>query len=74
MLPDMKMPVHISFDQLPDAKEWKVGQKYHVNMVLKQVAMGEKSAEFEIVDATSMEDRAGKAKYFLSGDGSYRGN
>lgn len=63
--------VHISFDHLPEARDWKVGKKYHVKMVLKQVGMNEDGAEFEVVDATSMEDRAHKVKRFLSGDGSY---
>lgn len=65
--------ISISFDTLPDAREWKVGQKYHVSLVLKQTGMGENAAEFTVVDATSMEERAGRAKKFLSGDGSYFG-
>jgi hypothetical protein len=65
--------ISIPFDALPEAREWKVGQKYHVQMVLKQTGITEQGAEFTLVDATSMEDRAGRAKKFLSGDGSYFG-
>lgn len=65
--------IYIPFDKLPDAREWSVGQKYHVKLVLKQTAMDEKGASFEVVDATSMEDRASRSKKFLSGDGSYFG-
>ena len=63
--------ISISFDQLPEAREWKVGQKYHVSLVVKQTGMSENSAEFAIVDVTSMEERAGRAKKFLSGEGSF---
>lgn len=65
--------VHITYEQLPEAREWKVGKKYHVKMALKQVSMGEKGADFEVVDATSMEGRAHRSKRFLSGEGSYFG-
>ena len=49
------------------------GEKYHVKLVLKQVGMSEKGAEFEVVDATSMESRGDRVKNFLSGEGSYFG-
>ena len=67
------MSMLITYDQLPEARDWKVGKKYHVKLVLKQVGMSEKGAEFDVVDATSMESRGERVKKFLSGEGSYFG-
>ena len=68
-----KLLATITFDQLPEAREWKVGKKYHVQMVLRQMSMNEDSAQFEIIDATSMDGRAERSKHYLSGDGTYMG-
>lgn len=64
--------ISIDFDKLADAQEWKVGKVYRVKLVLKQVGMSENYADFEVVDATSLEDRAERSRHYLSGDGSYR--
>lgn len=67
-------PITITHDKLPDSKDWKVGETYRVKMVLKQVASREDSAEFEIVDASSLEpnDKA-KRKFLLSEGGMIKG-
>lgn len=70
----MKDHIYVSFDTLPDGRNWKIGKNYHTKMVLKLVGIDEEQARFEIVEATSLEAKDIKAKYWLSGDGSYRGS
>jgi len=47
--------IYITFDRLPEAVNWKIGQAYRVKTVLRQISSDEEGAIFQIVDATSME-------------------
>lgn len=68
-----KPVAHIPYSTLPEAKDWRVGKTYRTKTVLRQVGAHENGAEFEIVDATSLEsDDKVRQRYFLSDGGSYR--
>lgn len=65
-------PISISFDKLPEGRNWKVGQSYRVRVVLKQVGIGEESATYEVIDATSLEREDKGRRYFTSESGSLK--
>lgn len=69
----VKRITFVPFDVLPEAREWKVGKVYRTKMVLKQVGMDENGANFEVIDATSLETRDIHKRYYLSDSGSYCG-
>lgn len=50
-----KEELYIPFNMMPEGRMWKVGQTYRVKLVVKQTSVNEDGAEFEIVDATSLE-------------------
>lgn len=64
--PDQKFPPTICFnyDQLPEAKEWEVGEEYTVMLVLKQTSKHESerndngggSASFDVVKIATQDD------------------
>lgn len=71
-MPTEKSTIYISYKDLPDAENWKIRQTYRVKLVLRQVGMKSDGAEFEILDASSLE-REDKGKgFFLSEGGSYK--
>ena len=65
--------VNIPFDVLPEAKNWSVGKAYRVRLVLRQIVTGESGAEFEVVDATSLESEDKGRRYFSSENGVLKG-
>ena len=68
-----KQMIHLPFDVLPEGKHWEVGQSYRVKLVLRQVGQHEDSADFEVVDATSLEaDDKAKRKFMMTTDGVYK--
>lgn len=67
----MALPTFIPYDVLPEARDWHVGKTYRTKMVMKQTGMNEDGANFEVVDATSLESKD-RPRYFLSDSGSYR--
>lgn len=68
-----KPMMRIPYDTLPEARDWRVGKTYRAKTVLRQVGSHEDGAEFELVDATSLESQdKGRQRYFLSDGGSYR--
>ena len=69
----LKPVVHIPFEILPEGQNWKVGQNYRVRVVLRQVGSSEHGAEFEVVDATSLESPDKGRRVFTSEGGAYRG-
>ena len=64
----------IPYDKLPEARDWRVGRIYRVKMVIKQVAQMENGANFEVEDATSLEQNEARKRAFISDSGSYGGN
>ena len=68
----MKKGVFISYDHLPEGKNWKVGMTYRVRLVLKQVGMEEDGATYEVVDATSLEREDKGRRYYTSENGSLK--
>ena len=71
---EFKPMIHaLSFDLLPESKNWKVGKSYRVKLVLRQVSVSESGADFEIVDATSLEPEDKGRRKFTSDSGTYVG-
>ena len=68
----MKMPIHLNYETLPEAHSWNVGKNYRVKLVLRQTGSSENGADFEVVDATSLEDSDKGHRFFLSEGGSYK--
>ena len=64
----------VPFDILPESRDWRVGRTYRTKMVMKQVGMNEHGANFDVVDATSLEPKDSRKRFFLSEGGSYGGN
>ncbi len=60
---------HIPHDLLPEAKTWSVGKIYRVRLVLRQVSSHEHGADFEIVDANSLESEDKGRRYFTTESG-----
>ena len=69
---EMKPIVHIPFDILPEGRDWKVGKSYRVRLVLRQVNVGEHGAEFEVVDATSLEPADKGRRYYSTESGTLK--
>lgn len=46
-------PISLSFDQLPEAQDWKDGETYQITV--RQVSHDEESADFEVVDAGTLD-------------------
>ena len=68
----MKQTVFISYDKLPEGRDWKVGQSYRVRLVLRQVSQHEEGCTYEVVDATSLEPADKGRRYYTSENGSIR--
>ena len=66
-------PTYIPYGVLPEAREWRVGRTYRTKMVMKQIGQTERGANFDVVDATSLEPNESRKRYFLSDGGSYGG-
>lgn len=64
----MSQVITIPFSMLPEAERWSVGRNYRIKAVLKQVGMHEDSADFEVVDYTSLEPDE-RAKRAMLSDG-----
>lgn len=64
-------PTFVPFDVLPEAREWRVGKSYRTKMVLKETAQTETGANFDIVDATSLEPNDKANQHFLSDGGTF---
>lgn len=65
---DEKPQIHIPFTILPESKHWSVGKAYRVKIVLRQKGTSEDGADFEVVDANSMEQSdQTKRKYLTEG-------
>ena len=64
-----KPMVYLPYNILPEGQNWKVGQSYRVKVVLRQVGLEEDGAEFEVVDATSMEPSDKMARKWLTEGG-----
>ena len=62
-----KPKIYIALKDLTEARDWKIGQTYTVEMKLKQVSLGEDEAAFEIVKATAI-DNPGKDKKVYASD------
>ena len=66
--------MYIPFELLGDAQHWEVGQTYRIKVVVKQKSLDENGAEFEIVDASSLESpKRGEPSNVSSDSGTYRG-
>ncbi len=57
----------IPFEELPEARNWRVGQIYKMKLVGKQISINEKGATFKIIDAQSLE-RDKRQRFFISSD------
>ena len=69
---EIKPTVYIPFEMLPEGQNWTIGKSYRVKLVLKQTGASEDSAQFEIVDATSLEAPDRGMRSFISDGGAYR--
>ena len=65
----LKPRVTISFDILPEGKEWRIGRSYRVRLGLRQVSKGEDEATFEVVNAMSLEKKQEHKMYFVTEGG-----
>lgn len=70
---DMKHNTFISYDVLPQARDWRVGRTYRVKVVIKQISQMEEGAEFQVVSAESLEPKNARKRAFTSDSGSYGG-
>ena len=61
--------IHIPHDILPESKTWDIGKVYRVKMILKQVGSYEDGADFEIIDADSLEREDKSRRYFTTESG-----
>lgn len=61
--------LHITSEQLPEIKDWKVGKKYSINLVVEQKSvnqMGKKNildASFDILKATASGSKVSEEEY-----------
>ena len=60
--------MNIDSDQLPEIKDWKVGGKYSVNLIIEQKSLNASdkdilNASFEILKATASEDKVSEEDY-----------
>lgn len=67
-----KSKIFVSFDKLPEGRNWKLGQSYRVRLVLKQVGLEEEGSTYEVVDATSLEREDKGRRYYTSENGSLK--
>jgi len=58
----------ISLELLPEARVWRIGKKYRVEMVLLMTGIGEDNADFEIVDAKSLSYKDKLRHGFMTGN------
>lgn len=70
---EIKMPVFISHEVLPESRNWKVGKSYRVKAVLRQVGTSEHGANFELVDVTSLEPEDKSTRRYFSENGFIKG-
>ena len=54
--------VRFPFKKLPIAKEWKVGESYHLDLRVRQVSMDEDGASFVVEKVTPITDNPGHKK------------
>lgn len=47
---ELKPRIYVSLKDLPEAREWKVGETYKVNAKIKQIMIDDDEASFEVVD------------------------
>lgn len=64
-----KATVTIPFSLLPESQNWRVGKSYRVRLVVHQISTTETGAEFEIVDAISLEEMERTGRHFVSENG-----
>ncbi len=64
-----KSMVTIPYSVLDEAQDWKNGKVYRVKMVLKQTGSSENSADFEILDASSMNGSPAKSHDYFTDTG-----
>lgn len=69
----MKPTVYIPFSELPESQRWAIDKVYRVKMVLKQTSLSQEGANFEIVDATSLEPEDKGKRVYLSEGGTIKG-
>ena len=67
--PEPKPLVVIPFNLLPEGQSWRIGQSYRVRVVLKQLGKHEDHAEFELVDATSLESPDKGSRHLSTNEG-----
>lgn len=67
--PEQKPKLYLPYDVLPEGQNWRVGQSYRVKIVLRQVGVKERGADFEVVDATSMEPADKASRKWLTEGG-----
>lgn len=63
------MSTFVPFEKLPESRDWRVGQTYRAKMVLKQTGLDDYGANFDVVDATSLEPNDRANQHFLSDGG-----
>lgn len=61
----------VSYDVLPEAREWSVGQTYRAKMVLRGISQDENGVEFQVLDASSLEPKDRANQIFMSEGGIY---
>ena len=59
----------IPFSLLPEGRLWSVGKAYRVKVVLRQTSTSEDGADFEVVDATSLEGGDAERRRFFVSEG-----
>lgn len=64
-----KPRITLSFDELPEGKEWRIGKSYRVRVVLRQISKGEDDATFEVMDTMSLEKSKEHKRYFVTDGG-----
>lgn len=60
--------LNIDSDQLPNIKDWKVGGKYNINLVVEQKSLNASdknilNASFDILSANASEDKVSEEDY-----------
>lgn len=66
-----KPKVYLPFDLLPESIKWSNGKNYRVKVVLRQTGSDEKGANFEIVDANSLEPTDENVRKFMVSEGGF---
>lgn len=65
-----KSIITIPFEVLPESRSWQIGRSYRAKVVLRQIGMAEQGADFEVIDATSLEPEDKSKRHYLT-DGGY---